>query len=74
MLLVCLARPEFLEFRQDWGEQTHGVRIALEPLGEAEVGRVIEELLGQARVDEDVRARSPRPRRGIRSSSSSCSR
>ena len=57
VLLVCLARPEFLEFRQDWGEQTHGVRIALEPLGEAEVGRVIEELLGQARVDEDVRAR-----------------
>jgi class 3 adenylate cyclase/tetratricopeptide (TPR) repeat protein len=57
VLLVCLARPEFLEFRQDWGEQTHGVRIALEPLGEAEVGRVIEELLGQAQVDEDVRAR-----------------
>ena len=57
LLLVCLARPEFLEFRQDWGEQTQGVRIALEPLGEAEVGRVIEELLGQARVDEDVRAR-----------------
>ena len=57
LLLVCLARPEFLEFRQDWGEQTQGVRIALEPLGEAEVGKVIEELLGQARVDEDVRAR-----------------
>ena len=57
VLLVCLARPEFLEFRQDWGEQTDGVRIALEPLGEAEVGRVIEELLGQAQVDEEVRAR-----------------
>ena len=57
VLLVCLARPEFLEFRQDWGEQAHGVRIALEPLGEAEVGRVIEERLGQAQVDEDVRAR-----------------
>ncbi len=57
VLLVCLARPEFLEFRQDWGEQAHGVRIALEPLGEAEVGRVIEERLGQAQVAEDVRAR-----------------
>ena len=57
VLIVCLARPEFLEFRQDWGERSRGVRIALEPLGEAEVGRVIEELLGQARVDEDVRAR-----------------
>jgi class 3 adenylate cyclase/tetratricopeptide (TPR) repeat protein len=57
VLLVCLARPEFLEIRQEWGEQTHGIRIALEPLGEAEVGRVIEELLGQAQVDEDVRAR-----------------
>jgi class 3 adenylate cyclase/tetratricopeptide (TPR) repeat protein len=57
VLLVCLARPEFLEFRQDWGEQVNGVRIALEPLGEAEVGRIIEELLGEARVDENVRVR-----------------
>ena len=57
VLLVCLARPDFLEFRQEWGEQAHAVRISLEPLGEAEVGRVIEELLGKARVDEDVRAR-----------------
>ena len=57
VLLVCLARPDFLEFRQDWGEQARAVQISLEPLGEAEVGRVIEELLGKARVDEDVRAR-----------------
>jgi class 3 adenylate cyclase/tetratricopeptide (TPR) repeat protein len=57
VLLVCLARPEFLEMRQDWGEDVDGLRISLEPLGEAEVGRIVEQLLGQARVDDDVRAR-----------------
>jgi class 3 adenylate cyclase/tetratricopeptide (TPR) repeat protein len=57
VLLVCLARPEFLEIRQDWSERMGGLSLLLEPLGEAEVGRVIEQLLGQARVDEDVRAR-----------------
>jgi class 3 adenylate cyclase/tetratricopeptide (TPR) repeat protein len=57
VLLICLARPEFLEYRQDWGERANGLRIALEPLGEDDVGLVIEELLGQGRVDEDVRDR-----------------
>jgi len=57
LLLVCLARPDFLETREDWGEQAGGLRIALEPLGEADVGRVVEQLLGRARVADDVRAR-----------------
>ena len=57
MLLVCLARPEFLEIREDWGERAGGLTIALEPLREADVGRVVEQLLGQAQVDDDVRAR-----------------
>ena len=57
VLLICLARPEFLEMREDWGERADGVRIALEPLGEADVGRVVEQLLGDAQVDEGVRAR-----------------
>ena len=57
VLLICLARPEFLEMREGWGERTDGIRIALEPLGEADVGRVVEQLLGDAQVDEDVRAR-----------------
>jgi class 3 adenylate cyclase/tetratricopeptide (TPR) repeat protein len=57
VLLVCLARPEFLEIRPDWDERMGGLKISLEPLREADVGRVVEQLLGQAQVDEDVRAR-----------------
>jgi class 3 adenylate cyclase len=57
VLLVCLARPEFLETREDWGERAGAIRIALEPLDEGDVGRVLEQLLGQAQVDEEVRAR-----------------
>jgi class 3 adenylate cyclase/tetratricopeptide (TPR) repeat protein/type II secretory pathway predicted ATPase ExeA len=57
VLLVCLARREFLEIKEGWGERTNGVRIALEPLSEDDVGRVIEQLLDRARVDEQVRAR-----------------
>ena len=50
MLLVSLARPEFLEIREDWGERSGRVAIALEPLREADVGRVVEQLLGQAQA------------------------
>jgi class 3 adenylate cyclase/tetratricopeptide (TPR) repeat protein len=57
VLLVCLARPELLETRQGWGDETGGLQIALEPLGEDDVGRVVEELLGEVPVDEEVRAR-----------------
>lgn len=57
VLLVCLARPDFLEIRPGWGEKVGGLRIALEPLGEDEVGRVVEQLLGEVPVDEEVRAR-----------------
>lgn len=57
VLLVCLARPEFLEMRPGWGERTQGLRIVLEPLTEADVGRVVEQLLGDAGVDDAVRAR-----------------
>jgi tetratricopeptide (TPR) repeat protein len=55
ILLVCLARPEFLEIKQDWSDAVGGLQIVLAPLGPAEVGRVLEQLLG--RVDDDVRER-----------------
>ena len=57
LLLVCLARPEFLETREDWGERAGALRIALEPLDQGDVGRILEHLLGQAQVDREVRAR-----------------
>jgi tetratricopeptide (TPR) repeat protein len=55
ILLVCLARPEFLEIKQDWSDAVGGLQIVLAPLGPADVGRVLEQLLG--RVDDDVRER-----------------
>ena len=57
LALVCLARPEFLEIRPGWGERIERLRIALEPLTEADVGRVVEQLLGDSGVDDAVRAR-----------------
>jgi class 3 adenylate cyclase/tetratricopeptide (TPR) repeat protein len=57
ILLVCLARHELLEIKGDWGERAVERRILLEPLSEQDVGRVIENVLEQAQVAKDVRAR-----------------
>ena len=57
ILLVCLARHELLEVKGDWGERATERRILLEPLSEQDVGRVIENVLEQAQVAKDVRAR-----------------
>jgi class 3 adenylate cyclase/tetratricopeptide (TPR) repeat protein len=57
VLLVCLARPELLETREEWSARAGGLRLALEPLGAGDVGLVVEQLLGEAEVGEDVRAR-----------------
>jgi class 3 adenylate cyclase/tetratricopeptide (TPR) repeat protein len=53
-LLLCVARPEVIEKRPDW-EQLE--RLALEPLSAADSGRVIDNLLGDARITDDARAR-----------------
>jgi class 3 adenylate cyclase/tetratricopeptide (TPR) repeat protein len=53
MLLVGLARTEFLESRLDWGRSVPGAAtILLEPLSSAESGRLVEQLLGMVRLDE----------------------
>jgi class 3 adenylate cyclase/tetratricopeptide (TPR) repeat protein len=57
ILLVCLARHELLEVKDDWGERAVERRIPLEPLSEQDVGRVIENVLEQAQVANEVRAR-----------------
>jgi class 3 adenylate cyclase/tetratricopeptide (TPR) repeat protein len=53
ILLLGLARTEFLEARLDWGRSVPGAAtILLEPLTSAESGRLVEQLLGMAGIDE----------------------
>jgi class 3 adenylate cyclase/tetratricopeptide (TPR) repeat protein len=53
VLVVCLARPEALESRPTWP----GSLLRLEPLPDTEATRLIEELIGGAGLQEDVRER-----------------
>jgi class 3 adenylate cyclase/tetratricopeptide (TPR) repeat protein len=58
VLFLCLARPELLEVRPGW---MHGKRnaslITLAPLSEAEVAGLIENLVGEAELAVQARAR-----------------
>jgi class 3 adenylate cyclase/tetratricopeptide (TPR) repeat protein len=53
VLLLCLARPELLEERPGW----RGESMTLEPLSAGESEELIENLLGDAALDDDARAR-----------------
>jgi DNA-binding SARP family transcriptional activator len=56
LLLLCLARPELLDERPDWGgARLNAATIVLEPLSEDESGLLIGHLAGE--VDDDERAR-----------------
>jgi class 3 adenylate cyclase/tetratricopeptide (TPR) repeat protein len=57
ILLVCLARRELLELRQSWGGQARASFLALEPLSDDDIGRVMEGLLGSAELAGHVRSR-----------------
>ena len=58
ILLLCVARPELLERRPEWGAfREDAPLVRLEPLGPGEATELIEDLLGQEEVAEDVRAR-----------------
>jgi DNA-binding SARP family transcriptional activator/tetratricopeptide (TPR) repeat protein len=46
VLIVCLARPELLEERPNWGGGESAARIQLEPLSDAESEALITELAG----------------------------
>jgi class 3 adenylate cyclase/tetratricopeptide (TPR) repeat protein len=52
VLLLCLARPELLEARPDWGEVAAVIR--LEPLGKEESERLVGTLLGEWSGPQDV--------------------
>ncbi|MGH2654271.1 MAG: adenylate/guanylate cyclase domain-containing protein, partial [Actinomycetota bacterium] len=58
ILLLCLARPELLDARSAWGAAVADhTSIRLEPLTDEESERLIDNLLGRAPLEEDVRAR-----------------
>jgi class 3 adenylate cyclase/tetratricopeptide (TPR) repeat protein len=58
ILLVCMARPELLDQRPGWGGgKLNASSILLEPLSETESEHLIENLLGQADLAAEARAR-----------------
>jgi predicted ATPase/class 3 adenylate cyclase len=58
MLLLCMARAELLDRRPGWGGgKLNATTIQLQPLDEQESQLLLENLLGRARLQEDVLAR-----------------
>jgi len=58
ILLVCIARPEFLDRRATWaGGKLNATTVLLEPLSSDETDELIERLLGDAGQDETLRVR-----------------
>src|SRR5207245_6655024 len=56
LLVLCTARPEFLERRPAWGGgKTNVVTIALAPLSEDETGQLLEAVLEQRELEAGVR-------------------
>ena len=51
ILLVCLARPEFLDHRPSWGGgKLHATSVLLDPLTEEQSETLVENLLGHANL------------------------
>ena len=58
ILLVCMARPELLDERSNWGGgKLNATTILVEPLSDSQSERLIANLLGQATLPTGVRAR-----------------
>jgi len=58
ILLLCMARPEFLDFRPGWGGgKMNAATILLEPLSEDEAETLIENLLAGSDLSDQVRRR-----------------
>jgi class 3 adenylate cyclase/tetratricopeptide (TPR) repeat protein len=56
ILVICMARPDLLDLRSDWGGgKLHATTVALEPLSPEEAERLVENLVGG--VDDSARAR-----------------
>ena len=58
ILVLCLARPELLDGRPAWGGgKLNATSVLLEPLPEAECDQLLRNLLGDAELATDARAR-----------------
>lgn len=58
ILLVCIARPEFLDRRPTWaGGKLNATTVLLEPLSAEETDELIERLLGGAGLEDTLRTR-----------------
>jgi class 3 adenylate cyclase/tetratricopeptide (TPR) repeat protein len=58
ILLVCLARPELLDVRPGWsGGKFNATSVLLEPLGDHDSAELIDNLLGRAELDAEIRTR-----------------
>ena len=58
LLLVCVARPELLEIRPEWGGgKLNATSILLEPLDGAAASSLVDNLLGQSEIPLFARAR-----------------
>jgi predicted ATPase/class 3 adenylate cyclase len=58
ILLLCIARPDLLDHRSAWGGgKMNATSILLEPLTDDQSVLLIENLLGQARLSDEVRDR-----------------
>ena len=58
ILLLCMARPDLLEFRPAWGEgAVDAGRLSLPPLGDAAAQHLISNLLGTSELPPGVRGR-----------------
>ena len=57
MLVVCTARPELLDRRGGWGGgKRNAITVALSPLDDADIARLISSLLEQALLPADTQA------------------
>ncbi len=58
VLIVCPARPELLDIRPAWGAGTpNATAFTLQPLGQQDARRLVDELLHVDEVGEDARSR-----------------
>jgi class 3 adenylate cyclase len=57
ILLLCMARPDLLDLRPDWGEAGHATGLHLTPLTDDESAHLITNLLGGAELADHVRSR-----------------
>ena len=58
IFMLCIARPELLEFRPAWGGgKANATSLLLEPLAHDEASTLIDNLLGRSELASSVRER-----------------